>query len=127
MVSARDQNALYSCVSAAYGLSRAEEAAAVKYTCPMHPKILQEKPGMCPICGMSLVATKQKSGAVNTHAHDTHEGHHTNDLLKKFYITIALTVPVLLYSEIFMIAFKWNAPRFPGVDMIVLEIGRAHV
>lgn len=29
MVSPRDQNALYSCVSAAYGLSRAEEAAAV--------------------------------------------------------------------------------------------------
>lgn len=25
------------------------------YTCPMHPDILQEKPGSCPICGMDLV------------------------------------------------------------------------
>ena len=24
------------------------------YTCPMHPKIQMEKPGMCPICGMKL-------------------------------------------------------------------------
>ncbi len=25
-----------------------------QYTCPMHPQILQDKPGNCPICGMSL-------------------------------------------------------------------------
>nr|WP_294791092.1 efflux RND transporter periplasmic adaptor subunit [uncultured Mucilaginibacter sp.] len=31
----------------------------VKYTCPMHPQILQDHPGSCPICGMTLV---KKSG-----------------------------------------------------------------
>lgn len=25
------------------------------YTCPMHPQIIQDKPGTCPICGMDLV------------------------------------------------------------------------
>lgn len=25
------------------------------YTCPMHPQIIQDKPGTCPICGMELV------------------------------------------------------------------------
>jgi Cu(I)/Ag(I) efflux system membrane fusion protein len=25
------------------------------YTCPMHPQIIQNKPGTCPICGMDLV------------------------------------------------------------------------
>ena len=29
--------------------------AIVKYTCPMHPTILQDKPGLCPICGMDLI------------------------------------------------------------------------
>src|SRR5277367_2596738 len=30
-----------------------------KYTCPMHPQILEDHPGSCPICGMALV---KKSG-----------------------------------------------------------------
>lgn len=29
--------------------------AAVKYTCPMHPQVLEDHPGTCPICGMTLV------------------------------------------------------------------------
>lgn len=32
-----------------------------KYTCPMHPQIKSDKPGVCPICQMDLV--KQVSGA----------------------------------------------------------------
>ncbi|MGD2025876.1 MAG: copper-translocating P-type ATPase [Methyloceanibacter sp.] len=28
--------------------------ASVLYTCPMHPEIVQEGPGVCPICGMAL-------------------------------------------------------------------------
>jgi multidrug efflux pump subunit AcrA (membrane-fusion protein) len=30
-------------------------SAAEEYTCPMHPQIVQDKPGSCPICGMDLV------------------------------------------------------------------------
>ncbi|MCC8426593.1 efflux RND transporter periplasmic adaptor subunit [Mucilaginibacter sp. UR6-11] len=33
--------------------------SAVQYTCPMHPQILEDQPGSCPICGMTLV---KKSG-----------------------------------------------------------------
>jgi len=29
--------------------------AAAQYTCPMHPQIVREAPGSCPICGMDLV------------------------------------------------------------------------
>jgi len=39
-----------------------EEAGAVIYTCPMHPQIIRDKPGNCPICGMALVK-KETGGA----------------------------------------------------------------
>ena len=32
-------------------------AAAQKYTCPMHPEVIADKPGKCPKCGMNLVQT----------------------------------------------------------------------
>jgi Cu(I)/Ag(I) efflux system membrane fusion protein len=45
----------------------AEELAAIAqgYICPMHPQIISDHPGKCPICGMDLV----KSGA-HLHRHD---------------------------------------------------------
>ncbi|MEK7616214.1 MAG: copper-translocating P-type ATPase [Patescibacteria group bacterium] len=72
------------------------------YICPMHPNIKQDKPGMCPECGMSLV--KAKSEALNPKSetnhkhqnHNKHEWHHTEDFLKKFWISLVLTVPIVL-------------------------------
>lgn len=29
------------------------------YTCPMHPQIVQDRPGQCPICGMDLVKEEE--------------------------------------------------------------------
>lgn len=34
---------------------QAAEGETTKYTCPMHPQIVQDQPGTCPICGMDLV------------------------------------------------------------------------
>lgn len=34
---------------------QAAEVETTKYTCPMHPQVIQDKPGSCPICGMDLV------------------------------------------------------------------------
>jgi len=31
------------------------------YTCSMHPQIMQDKPGNCPICGMKLIEVKKSS------------------------------------------------------------------
>ena len=45
---------------------RATESAAEhagQYTCPMHPFILKDKPGSCPICGMTLVKKVEGSTA----------------------------------------------------------------
>jgi Cu(I)/Ag(I) efflux system membrane fusion protein len=35
--------------------SAATQVSDIKYTCPMHPQIMEDKPGSCPICGMTLV------------------------------------------------------------------------
>jgi len=36
-----------------------QHASAEKYTCPMHPQIIRDAPGSCPICGMDLVPISQ--------------------------------------------------------------------
>jgi len=41
-----------------------EKAPADKYTCSMHPQVIQDKPGTCPICGMNLVKVA-KGGAAS--------------------------------------------------------------
>ena len=38
--------------------------AGNQYTCPMHPQIVQDKPGTCPICGMDLVQKERAGGEV---------------------------------------------------------------
>lgn len=48
----------------------AQEKTAEAYTCPMHPQIISETQGTCPICGMDLVP-------VEGHDHGAHEAHET--------------------------------------------------
>lgn len=30
------------------------------YTCPMHPEVERDKPGLCPECGMNLIPAKKE-------------------------------------------------------------------
>ncbi len=47
------------------------KAAGAQYTCPMHPEVVQDAPGNCPKCGMTLVL---KAGATMP-AQDAASGH----------------------------------------------------
>lgn len=111
------------------------------YTCSMHPEIQQDRPGICPKCGMRLV----KSSA--TEKHDAHSGHATGDIPKmglwekfkmsmtmtmgmdhtglagremarlmeidirnKFFFSLILTIPIILYSPLGTEFLKLNLP-----------------
>jgi len=39
----------------AFGCSPNKLTHVEQYTCPMHPTVVQDKPGNCPVCGMELV------------------------------------------------------------------------
>jgi P-type Cu+ transporter len=61
------------------------------YTCPMHPEIEEDLPGQCPKCGMTL--EPKTIGGV-----DEHEQHEIRSLSIKFWVGLALTIPVLLLA-----------------------------
>jgi Cu(I)/Ag(I) efflux system membrane fusion protein len=46
---------LFSCKEKKNETVTQEEVKTEIYTCPMHPQIIRDKPGNCPICGMELV------------------------------------------------------------------------
>ena len=55
---------LVSHVLSMHGGGSTTEGAATLYQCPMHPTVVQDHPGNCPICGMKLVKV------VKNDAHD---------------------------------------------------------
>ncbi len=95
----------------------------IVYTCPMHPEIRQDGPGMCPECGMGLVPAKKKKSDTGDHTHDKHAGHSTAMFLQKFWISLLLTIPVVLYADVLKTIFKWSLPEFPGLAYMPLILG----
>ncbi|MBI2389530.1 MAG: efflux RND transporter periplasmic adaptor subunit [Deltaproteobacteria bacterium] len=58
----------------------AASASAEVYYCPMHPSVVQDHPGECPICGMDLVKREGADGGTSqaADAGKSHEGHRHN-------------------------------------------------
>lgn len=94
------------------------------YTCPMHPKVQQDKPGMCPECGMNLLpAAKKHLHQETKEGFNKHEGHNVNIFARKFWVSLVLTIPVVLYSELPQRFFGWVAPVFPGSQYMDFILG----
>ncbi len=86
-----------------------------KYTCPMHPHILQDGPGTCPICGMNL---EPVSGG--THGAVNHSGMIT-DFRRRFIVVLILTIPIMLLSEMIQEWLDFNI-TFPGSKYVLLAL-----
>jgi len=65
---------------------RIESKPGQKYTCPMHPEIVRDAPGSCPICGMALEPV--------TVSLDDEENPELVDMNRRFWVSLLLTIPV---------------------------------
>src|SRR5262245_25369236 len=57
--------------------------------------------------------------------HDRHAGHSVEMFRDRFWITLALTVPTLIWSEMIQRWFGFRAPEFPGSAYIPAVFGTA--
>jgi Cu(I)/Ag(I) efflux system membrane fusion protein len=64
---------------------------AIVYTCPMHPEIIKDKPGNCPICGMALV---KKGEGATVNSEDT-----LNFILQPANETVLSKIPVIKLEQ----------------------------
>lgn len=58
----------------------------VKWTCPMHPQVVRDGPGACPICGMALEPMTPNATSPNPEL---------ADMTRRFWIGASLALPVL--------------------------------
>src|SRR5215471_5280501 len=65
-------------------------AAITEYTCPMHPEVVRPRPGACPICGMAL-----EPRTITVAREDNPE---LRDMSRRFWISLALTVPLIVIA-----------------------------
>jgi Cu+-exporting ATPase len=78
------------------GMEHAQEAPPpastqnIRYTCPMHPEIVQIGPGSCPICGMALEPMDIVAGEQADPEYDS--------MRKRLWVSAALSLPVLVLS-----------------------------
>src|ERR1700677_4748995 len=85
-----------------------------EYTCPMHPEIVRPAPGSCPICGMAL-----EPRTVTATAEENPE---LRDMSRRFWTSLALTVPLMAIA---MAGMLWEMPLhriLPGAALPWLEL-----
>jgi Cu+-exporting ATPase len=62
--------------------------SAMAFTCPMHPEIVRDEPGFCPICGMALEPmTASLDDAPNAEL---------LDMRRRFVVSLGFSIPLLI-------------------------------
>ena len=86
-----------------------------KYTCPMHPEIIRDAPGDCPICGMAL----EPMGIP-----DENEGPNLElvDFRHRFWIGGALTIPLLILTMGPLIGLGFIRPMIGERQTLWIEL-----
>lgn len=64
-------------------------------------------------------------GAGHHESHDRHAGHSVNMFRDKFWVSLLLTIPVVLYSPMIQAFLNFSMPAFPGSSLIPFIFGTA--
>ncbi|MER9300098.1 heavy metal translocating P-type ATPase [Mesorhizobium sp. M0621] len=73
-----------------------------QYTCPMHPEIVRDKPGSCPICGMALEPMGVPTG-------DEGPNPELVDFTRRFWVSASLSVPLLIVAMAPMLGLTFSS------------------
>ncbi len=79
-----------------------------QYICPMHPEIIRDRPGACPICGMALEPLVPTAGS--------EDDSELRDMTKRFWISLVLAAPLLALAMGTMLA-GFHAPWLPWIEL----------
>jgi Cu+-exporting ATPase len=60
-----------------------------RYTCPMHPEIVRDAPGSCPICGMALEPLAASA--------DDDDNPELRDMQRRFWVSAAFSLPLVVF------------------------------
>jgi Cu+-exporting ATPase len=74
-------------LAAAANTAAPAPAAGTKWTCPMHPEVVADRAGPCPICGMALEPLTVSLDEENPEL---------RDMQRRFGVSLVLAVPLLL-------------------------------
>jgi Cu2+-exporting ATPase len=117
-----------------------------QFTCPMHPEVIKDAPGQCPKCGMNLMPVHVYASSASSHDHhkshedssrpmkhemlghdhgskeghgDSHHAGMIDDFKRRFYVVLALTLPIMALSPMIQHWLKvdWS---FTGSNYLLL-------